>query len=102
MSTTFTRRPPTTTSRGLRFATGGGAACRETSAKPNEDSAQQQLEKNIPAAALDTPFRNSLRFGMVDFQPFASFDFRLAIPDGPTYTPEAARRERTYCFGFES
>jgi hypothetical protein len=58
-------------------------------------------EKNIPAAALDTPFRNSLRFGIVDSQLFASFDFRLAIPDGPTYTPEASRRERRYCFWFE-
>jgi hypothetical protein len=98
MSTTFTRRPPTTTSRGLRLATGGAAFWRGSSAKPNEDSAQQQPEKNIPAAVRDTPFRNSLRFGMVDFQPFASFDFRLAIPDAPTYTPRAAWRERPDCF----
>jgi len=35
---------------------------------------------------------------MVDCQFFAGFDFRFALPDGPTYTPEAALRERPYCF----
>ena len=54
--------------------------------------------KTIPAAVPDTLFRNSLRVGMVDYHFFAEFDFRLAHPDGPTYTPDAALRERPYCF----
>jgi hypothetical protein len=27
---------------------------------------------------------------------FSDFDFRLVFPDGPTYTPVAARKERSY------
>ena len=57
--------------------------------------------KTIPAAVPDTLFRNSLRVGMIDYHFFAGFDFRLPHPDGPTYTPDAAQRERPYCFRSE-
>ena len=65
------------TSRGLRLATVGVADCRGPSAKPNEDSAQQQLVKRTPAAVPDTLFRNCLRVGMLDSQ-----FFRLRFPFG--------------------
>src|SRR5579864_1885988 len=97
MSTTFTRFPPMTTSRGLRLAADCAADCRGSSTKPNEDSVQLQPVNNIPAAVPETLFRNSLRVGMVDSQSLADFDFRLVLPDGPTYTPETARKERPYC-----
>jgi hypothetical protein len=69
-------------------------------AKPIEESAQQQLVKIIPAAVLDTLFRNSLRVGMAAFLLFADFDFRFDRPDGPTYTPKAVPRERTCSLSF--
>jgi hypothetical protein len=61
---------------------------------PIEKPAQQQLPKTIPAAVPDAFFRNSLRVGMAVFPGFADCDFRFDGPDGPTYTPWCAPRER--------
>jgi hypothetical protein len=44
---------------------------------------------------------NSLRVGIVDVQCFASFDFLLVLPDGPTYTPDSVPGKRPSCFWFE-
>jgi hypothetical protein len=54
----------------------------------------------IPAAVLDTFFRNCLRVGMAVHPLFADFDFRFDRPDGPTYTPKATPWERSYSFLF--
>jgi hypothetical protein len=99
MSTTFTLWPLMTTSRRLRLATGCAADCGRLDTKANEESPQQQPAKTIPAVVRDTLFMNSLRVGMIYCQFFADFDFRLAFPDGPTYTPDAALRERPYRSG---
>jgi hypothetical protein len=36
---------------------------------------------------------------MIELQFFGDFDFRLVLPDAPTYTPATAGRERPYCPG---
>jgi hypothetical protein len=89
-----------TTSRRLRLALGCTADWGRLDAKLKEESAQQPA-KTIPAVVRDTLFMNSLRVGMVDCQFFADFDFRLAFPDGPTYTPDAVQRKWRSCFRFE-
>src|ERR1700730_156072 len=90
-----------TTSRRLRSATRCAADCGRLDAKPKEESPQQQPAKTIPAVVRDTLFMNSLRVGMFKCQIFAGFDFRLAFPDGPTYTPDPVPRKRPSCFRFE-
>src|SRR5690242_12513971 len=101
-STTAVRRPPTTISRRLRLAPAFAAVCGGLGAKPMEESAQQQPAKIMPAVVPDTLFRNSLRVGMVDSHFFADFNFRLALADGPTYTPESAWKEWPCCRRVES
>src|SRR5882672_4401770 len=94
MSTTAARWPPTTTSRRLRPATGGAADCGGFGENPNEDSAQQQLVKKIPAAVLDTALRNSLRFGIVTCQYFCLLRFPFG-PSGWAYLYTRGRSEGT-------
>ena len=90
-----------TSSRRLRLATGDGAEdCGRLRAKLKEESAQQQPAKTIPAVVCDTLFKNSLRVRIVYFQFFSVFDFLLAPSNGPTYTPDAALRERPIAPGF--
>jgi hypothetical protein len=56
------------TSRRFRFVgVCAGDAC-GFQGKANEESAQQQFVKKIPAAVPDTLFRNCLRVGMIDSQ----------------------------------
>jgi hypothetical protein len=61
----------------LRAATGCAADCGACSAKPNDDSAQQQPVKKIPPADPDKLLRNSLRVGMFKGKLFDEFEFRL-------------------------
>ena len=67
-----------------------GPGCCALAAKPNDELAQQQFVNTIPAVVIEALFRNSLRVGMIDCQLHTNLDFRLALPDGPTYTPYSA------------
>ncbi len=78
------------------------ADCPGLTRETKMEFAQQKSAKTIPAAVLDTLFRNSLRVGMVDDLFFAGFDSRLSLSDAPTYTPEAVPRKRSYSFQFPS
>src|SRR3972149_5912579 len=64
MSTVRTRRPPIRISRRERFAPRLAADCCQFGMDAKAESIQLQPTKKIPAAAPDSPLKNSLRVGI--------------------------------------